>query len=98
MTLENVKRLHEHFTFLAAGKWKENDFDTVLTARDLGESGRTAMGKMSPERIKLIKSDAKRYLEELEYKAKEINKLTGKPRNEFASILKKDAKVKDGDN
>lgn len=63
MTKENLIRLYDHFSFLASGKWNERNFD-----HDLGNEGRIAMGKMTPDRVKLIISDALANKIAMEYK------------------------------
>ena len=63
MTEANIKRLYEHFCRLAKGDFTERNFDQTY-----GDEGRMSMGKMSPARVELIKSDAKRHKEQLEKK------------------------------
>jgi hypothetical protein len=68
MTRENLIRLHKRFTILSEGKFNERTFDFELTADDPDNSGRTHMGRMTPERIELIRSDAKRHKLDMEQK------------------------------
>lgn len=81
MTLENVRKQYEHFCFLASGKFTERDFD-----QDLGDEAKHIQGKMTQERIALIKSDALRNKEDLERKFPHL----------FSAEQSK--KVKNGDN
>lgn len=76
MTLENVKRLYLHFSKLSDGNFKARDFDFVLPGKNDGdEEGRSAMGKLSPQRIDLIKSDALVCKLQIEEKYPNIKKL-----------------------
>lgn len=87
MTLENVKRLHTHFSKLAEGNFTENDFFVEIPAKPGGEPGRMSLGKMSPQRRELIISDAKRHKEEIEAKANAVDKTFGKLRSDFRGLF-----------
>jgi hypothetical protein len=67
MTKETIQRHYEWFKFLSSGQFTERDFDFQTKERDRRgeEAGRMTIGKMSQARINLIKSDAKRHLDNL---------------------------------
>ena len=75
MTLENLKRQHARFKWLASGEFTERDFDYTVKATDnplgeKGESGRMTQGdfvnKTGQKRKELIVFKAKRALKMLE--------------------------------
>jgi hypothetical protein len=63
MTKETLIKLHNHFSELVKGKFRESDF-----SKNYGSGGRSLMGEMTPQRRELIISDAKIALEDLERK------------------------------
>ncbi len=59
MTFDNVRKQHEHFSKLAQGDFTARTFDTTTAGKNEGdEEGNLRMGKLTAERISLIKSDA----------------------------------------
>lgn len=68
MTRENIIKKYKWLCFLASGKFTERDFDAELEAKNPDDSGRHIQGKLTPERVALIISDAKRHKENLEKK------------------------------
>ena len=68
MTQENILRLHKHYTVLSEGDFNERTFDIELKAEKEEDSGSSHVGKMSGQRITLIRGDAKRHKEDLEKK------------------------------
>ena len=68
MTQENILRLHKHFTILSEGNFNERTFDIELKADKDEDSGSSHVGKMSAQRITLIRGDAKRHKEDIEKK------------------------------
>lgn len=63
MTEETVKKLYNHYSKLAEGKFQESDFNLQL-----GEGGSSQMGEMPPERKQLIISDGKKHKKMMEKK------------------------------
>lgn len=106
MTIDNVKKHYERLQRLAKGDFSERDFDATIKGTRKGEEdGRMTMGSMPEARRQLIMSDAKRYLAELEEKAKAINPRTMTLRSNFSSVIipeikasKEKKEVKDGSN
>lgn len=72
MTKENRARLYKHYCILANGNFNERTFDFELEAEKPDDSGSMHMGKMSQQRIDLIKSDAKRNKKDMEKKYPEL--------------------------
>lgn len=71
MTLSNIRRDFEWYTFLASGQFTERNFDfEIKTDRPGEEPGRTVQGAMPKWRKDLIMSDASNHLQDL------INKVT----------------------
>lgn len=69
MTWENVQKQYRHYCKLAKGEFNERDFDrTSGTNEGENEEGITIQGKMTPQRVDLIKSNALRHKLELERK------------------------------
>lgn len=68
MTKANLLKLHTHLSFLASGKFNERHFDYEVSAEDPENSGSMRMGKMSSQRVDLIKSDALRHKQAMEEK------------------------------
>lgn len=66
MTKENILKHYKRFCFLASGKFNERDFDQHL--KDENGEAKHIMGKMSPQRVQLIMSDAQANKETLERK------------------------------
>ena len=59
MTRENLIKSYKHYSKLASGDFSERNFDTVTESKNSGdEEGSMRMGKMSRERIDLIKTSA----------------------------------------
>lgn len=78
MSLRNVKKLYKHFCYLSEGKFNERDFDFEVKGKNpKDEAGTIVQGKLTAERISLIKSDAIRHKIELERK---FPQLIGKPK------------------
>lgn len=75
MTFENVQKLYKHFCKLAEGKFNERDFDrTSGTNEGEAEEGITLQGKMTPQRVALIKSNALRHKLDAEKKYPQLLK------------------------
>jgi len=74
MTKENILKDYKHFCILAKGDFNERTFDFELKAENPDDAGSTHVGKMSQQRIDLIKSDAKRHKEDMEKKYPELCK------------------------
>ncbi len=69
MTLENVKKQYIYFCKLAKGEFNERDFDSTSgTNKGGNEEGITLQGKMTPQRVDLIKSNALRNKLDIEKK------------------------------
>lgn len=69
MTLENVKKDYKYFCKLAKGEFNERDFDKRYgTNEGKSEEGITLQGKMTPQRVDLIKSNALRNKLDIEKK------------------------------
>lgn len=66
MTEYTLKKLHKHFTFLTKGNFSATDFNKEFG--DGEDSGFAHMGKLTPDRVKLIISDAEANLKDLEKK------------------------------
>jgi len=65
MTKENITRLYEHFKRMESGDFTQTSFSTE----------HTSFGKLTPEKVALIRSDGRRNREKLE---KKFPWLTGK--------------------
>lgn len=72
MTKENILKLYKHFCILVEGNFNERTFDFELEAANSDDSGSSHVGKMSQQRIALIKTDAKRHKEDMEKKYPEL--------------------------
>ena len=75
MTLENVQKQYKHFCKLSRGEFNERDFDIKIgedrnkeEGKEESESGITLQGKMTPQRVELIKSNALRHKLDIEKK------------------------------
>lgn len=63
MTLDNLKKLYKHYSFLIKGKFEPEDFNKEFGSGEDG--GFMHMGKLTSDRRKLIISDAKENLKNL---------------------------------
>ena len=89
MTQENIIRLHTHFSKLSEGDFTARDFDTETAAKNQGdEDGNMRMGKLSGERIALIKSDALVAKLEMEEKYPFLTDETTEEDTDFSSKTK----------
>jgi len=96
MTKENILKDYKHFCILAEGKFNERTFDFELQAENPDDSGSMHMGKMTQQRIDLIKSDAKRHKEDMEKKYPEllVKKVVEEKKEEVEEEKPKKAKAK----
>lgn len=67
MTKANVKRLYDHFCFLAKGEFDEDTFK-----KEYGDGGSMTMGRITKERKSLIITDAKTAKAKLEKQFPEL--------------------------
>ena len=73
MTKENLIKMHKHFSKLSKGDFTRRDFDTETESSctiegEEQDGGRMNMGRLTPERIALIKSTALTNMLEMEEK------------------------------
>jgi len=99
MTWENVQKQYKHFCKLARGEFTERTFDTRSgTNEGQNEEGITIQGKMKPERVQLIKSNALNHQRDIERKFPQINsslaRVEGKQDDELGNPLVIKKKVK----
>lgn len=94
MTKENLIKMHNHFSKLAAGDFTARDFDEESESSCDGEDGgMMRMGKLTPERIALVKSTALTNKLEMEVNHPELKDSKPTPTPETDS--KKKSKTKD---
>ena len=73
MTWENVQKQYKYFCKLVKGEFNERSFDSTSgTNEGEAEEGITLQGKMTPQRVELIKSNALRSKKDIEKKYPEI--------------------------
>lgn len=79
MTLENIKKKYIYCCKLAKGEFNERDFDRT-SGKNEGEAeeGITLQGKMTVQRVELIKSNALRNKLDIEKKYPQLLKPTKK--------------------
>jgi len=70
MTLENLKKLYKHYSFLSKGNFTAEDFYKEFG--DGEDAGFSHVGKLPSDRRKLIIADAQRNLKELLKKYPEL--------------------------
>ena len=91
MTEENLRKLYKHYSWLATGDFTRRDFDTESesSSEDEEEGGHMNMGKLTVERINLIKSKALVNKAEMEEKYPALFKKTETPKPKEEKPLSK---------